>query len=61
MKLQKRHRMNKQNGQIDLQLHNQLKKHNNYCNRIIKKVVRKKNGKKIKKGKQCTGNLELYQ
>ena len=35
------------NDHIDFQLQNQLKKHNNYCNKIIKQAVREKNSKNI--------------
>ena len=43
----KRHQTNMKNNQIDFQLQNQLKKQNNYCNKLIKNEVREKNGKNI--------------
>ena len=45
--LQNRHKMNIDKGKVNLKLQKQLKKHNNYCNKLIKKAVREKNGKNI--------------
>lgn len=45
--LQNRHKMNIDKGKVDLKLQNQLKKHNNYCNKLIKKSSKRKKTKKI--------------
>ena len=39
--------MNVHSGTVDTSLLNQLKKHSNYCNKIIKREVREQNGKII--------------
>jgi hypothetical protein len=36
-----------QNGEVDLELEKKYKKHNNYCNKMIKKSVREKTGQNI--------------
>ena len=41
------HNMNIEKGIVDVKLQNQLKTHNNYCNKLIKKAVREKNWKNI--------------
>ena len=45
--LSKRHKMNIHNGQVDAELESQYKKHRNYCNKLIKKAVKEKNGENI--------------
>ena len=41
--LHKRLRTKLENGENDSKLEKQFKKHNNYCNKLIKKAVREKN------------------
>ena len=43
----RKHQINVSNNQIDFQVQRELKKHSNYCNKIIKKEVREKNGTNI--------------
>ena len=45
--LLRKHQINVHNNQIDFQLQRELKRHSNYCNKIIKKEVREKNGTNI--------------
>ena len=45
--LLKRHKTNVLNGQIDMELETEFKKHRNFCNNLIKKAVREKNGANI--------------
>ena len=46
-KLQKIHQNKMENGEIDSDLLKKLKKHSNYCNKLIKKSIREKAGKNI--------------
>ena len=46
-KLQKIHHNKMQNGEMDSDLVRKLKKHSNYCYKVIKKSVREKTGKNI--------------
>ena len=45
--LHKVHQINVLNGNVDLEVQKQLKKHMNYCNKLIKKAVRENNGTNI--------------
>ena len=45
--LQKIHQDNMKKGEVDLELLKKLKKHTNFCNKIIKREVREKNGQNI--------------
>ena len=45
--LQKRYQTIIKNDEVDFELLKELKKHNNFCNKIIKKAVREKNGHNI--------------
>ena len=45
--LQKRHQRNVKNGDTDFAFLMELKKHNNLCNKIIKKAVREKKAKRL--------------
>ena len=43
--LQKKHQINVEQGKVDFEVQKQLKKQNNFCNKMIKKAVRENNGK----------------
>ena len=45
--LQKRYQMKVKNGEEDSELEAKFKKQRNYCNKLIKQVVREKEGKNI--------------
>ena len=45
--LDKKHKINVKNAIVDLELQKRLKKHQNYCNKLVKKAIREKNGKSI--------------
>ena len=45
--LHKKHKINVKNAIVDLELQKRLKKHQNYCNKLIKKAIREKHGKSI--------------
>ena len=46
-KLEKIHKKNLVSGKIDIELERKFKKHNNYCNKLIKKAVRERTLQKI--------------
>ena len=45
--LQRRHQINVQLGKVDFEIHKNLKKQSNFCNKMIKKEVRANMGKNI--------------
>ena len=47
--LQEKHDGNIKTGKIDFELEKQLKKHSNYCNKVIKKAVQEETGKYVTK------------
>ena len=56
--LQKTYQSKVQNGEIDSELERKLKKHSNYCNKVIKQAVGEKVGQNIT-DKSCVKDINM--